>query len=218
MNAFLKSFARTLIVAVLIILAVVGIVARSHSVPQWEIDAAAARSHPIADDQSQAVTPLKAGAQQAEFIELIQDMYDVESAQFVRDDYLRVIFSPVADDEEQGTCQAIANIWYNRTWQPSVAVESWHGRTRTAFATVINGRMISPPPPTGRRAKMSTSQRMAARKAAKDHDEMLGKSFAEIEALHGKARAKDATTGWAVWPTFRAHFVAGKAADVVMTP
>lgn len=152
MNSLIKTFLRGLTVAVLILVAVVGIVMRSRAVPQWEIDAAAARAQGMAAYQSQPAEQWKPSRTHDEFIKMIQDVYDVDVAKFVRHDYLQVVFSSRFDEEPQGTCQAIANLWYNETRQPSVAVDSWKGETRTAHATVINGHMITPPPPAGRRA------------------------------------------------------------------
>jgi uncharacterized membrane protein YqaE (UPF0057 family) len=43
---------------------------------------------------------------------------------------------------------------------------------------------------------------------------MEGKTLAEIEGTHGKALSKDAATGWAEWPNFRARFVTGKVVEV----
>jgi hypothetical protein len=36
-----------------------------------------------------------------------------------------------------------------------------------------------------------------------------GWTMAEVESTHGQARHKDKATGWAVWPTFKAHFTNG---------
>ncbi len=41
-----------------------------------------------------------------------------------------------------------------------------------------------------------------------------GKTIAEIEGTHGKALKKDAVTGWAEWPKFKARFENGKAVEV----
>lgn len=121
--------------------------------PQWESDAAEARAQGMAGYQTQPLASWKPGRTHAEFITMIQGEYDVEAAKFVRDDYLQVVFSARFDEDAQSTCQAIANLWYNDTRQPSVAVDSWQGETRTGHATVINGNMITPPPPIGRRAR-----------------------------------------------------------------
>lgn len=62
-------------------------------------------------------------------------------------------------------------------------------------------------------AKQEETQRLAdmlpAAQAA-----MEGKTMAEIEGVHGKALNRDAVTGWAVWPKFRARFVNGRVLDV----
>lgn len=41
-----------------------------------------------------------------------------------------------------------------------------------------------------------------------------GKTFAEVAATHGTPQAKDATTGWATWPKFKAQFQSGKVVTV----
>jgi len=120
---------------------------------QWEMDAATARAQAIAEYQARPVAAWKPGPKHAEFIKIIRDVYDVESAAFVRDDYLQLIFAPAMDEDEQGTCQAIANLWYSKQLLPEIRVDCWHGQERTAQASVINGNMITPPPPKGRRAK-----------------------------------------------------------------
>jgi uncharacterized membrane protein YqaE (UPF0057 family) len=45
-----------------------------------------------------------------------------------------------------------------------------------------------------------------------------GRTFTEIEGLHGPAKSKDKTTGWAEWNGFGARFEGGKAVEVLITP
>lgn len=47
---------------------------------------------------------------------------------------------------------------------------------------------------------------------------MEGKTFAEITATHGAPQSKDAATGWATWPKFKAQFQGGKVVTVDVTP
>lgn len=46
--------------------------------------------------------------------------------------------------------------------------------------------------------------------------EMEGKSYAQIVGMHGEPTSKDAATGWAEWPSFRARFVATKAVEIAV--
>lgn len=204
---------------------------RQTSQEKWKDDAARARAEGKASYYN---APL-----QAEFTKLIQELYDVESVHFLDAGTLRVVFSPVADEEEQGTCQAIANLWSWKNPQPEILVESYHGHTRTAWATVINGHTIMPPPPTGRR---STAGKAAAKAAALEafaktpdgkaqitridqteerikrlldlRQQLEDKPYAAVIAIYGEPRSKDTTTGWAIWKDFKALFKTGKVAEV----
>lgn len=40
--------------------------------------------------------------------------------------------------------------------------------------------------------------------------DLTGLTLPEVEASHGPALSRDAATGWALWPTFRARFAAGR--------
>lgn len=156
LHSFLKGLIRYIGGLVLVLLLIASAAYGLHKLnarPQWESDAAEARAQGMAGYQTQPLASWKPGRTHAEFITMIQGEYDVEAAKFVRDDYLQVVFSARFDEDAQSTCQAIANLWYNDTRQPSVAVDSWQGETRTGHATVINGNMITPPPPIGRRAR-----------------------------------------------------------------
>jgi hypothetical protein len=42
----------------------------------------------------------------------------------------------------------------------------------------------------------------------------VGKSFAEVTALHGKPSIQDPDTGWAIWTSFKAKFKDGLAVEV----
>ena len=166
--------------------------------------------------QDKPVAAWKPGPKHEEFISTIQDVYDVASATFVRDDYLQVIFSAVADEDPQGTCQAIANLWAFKEPQPRVTVDAWEGEQRIASASVIDGRTITPPPPTGRRSVAGEERRKAERaeKNAQAAAALEGKTLAEVEGTHGPALAKNKDTGWAEFKTFRARFENGKVAEV----
>lgn len=43
---------------------------------------------------------------------------------------------------------------------------------------------------------------------------LANSTLAEVEQIHGAPLSKDATTGWAVWPRFKAHFVNGHVVEV----
>ena len=43
---------------------------------------------------------------------------------------------------------------------------------------------------------------------------LTGHTLAEVEGVHGTARSRDAATGWAVWPKFKARFERGVVVDV----
>lgn len=188
----------------------------------------------IARTQAKPVAPWRPSAKHTEFIEIIKDVYDVESAEFVRDDYLQVTFAAVADEEPQGTCQAIANLWAFKQPQPQVIVDAYSRETRIAHATVFDGQMITPPPPTGRRSvagearsqspimqiqagaapESSGQEETFTLRLLKARAALEGKTFAEVEGTHGPALSKDKDTGWATWPKFKAQFQAGKVVEV----
>lgn len=238
MNSFLRSCLRgtlrgllRLVGGFLLLAALVVFVVwsqnRQTSQEKWKDDAARARAE---GRISYYNAPL-----QAEFSKLIQELYDVESVHFLDAGSLRVVFSPVADEAEQGTCQAIANLWSWKNPQPEILVESYHGQTRTAWATVINGHTINPPPPTGRR---STAGKAAAKAAALEafaktpegkeqitridqteerikrlldlRQQLEGKPYASVVAAYGEPQSKDTATGWATWKDFKALFKTGK--------
>lgn len=46
---------------------------------------------------------------------------------------------------------------------------------------------------------------------------ITGWTLAEVISRHGEPSAKAHDTGWALWPTFRARFVAGKVTEVVQS-
>ncbi|WP_395737453.1 hypothetical protein [Prosthecobacter sp.] len=43
----------------------------------------------------------------------------------------------------------------------------------------------------------------------------LGALYADVEKDNGKPVIRDPDTGWATWPTFKVHFIDGRAAEVV---
>lgn len=214
MKRFLADFLRTLFKGLLLLALIIG--GCAWLIKQGEKSPATAGSEEIAAWQSKPLAPWKPGPKHTEFIAAIQDVYDVSSAKFVRDDYLQVVFSSIADEDPQGTCQAIANLWSVRQPQPQVTVDAWDGETRIAHASVINGRIITPPPPTGRRSVEGVARRKEdlAQKNAEATAAMEGKTLADIEGTHGAALTRDKTTGWADWPIFRARFEGGKVVEV----
>lgn len=156
MNSFFRFILRWIgkvVGLMLLIVAAVWSMTRQTDQDKWEAEAARARAEGMVSYHSQPVAPWKPSRTHDEFITMIQDVYDVDIAKFVRDDYLQVLFSSRFDEDPQATCQAIANLWYNDTRQPEVVVDSWNGKIRTGHASVINGRIITPPPPIGRRTR-----------------------------------------------------------------
>ena len=61
--------------------------------------------------------------------------------------------------------------------------------------------------------KGAAVKRPAALQASDSYARQLpvidGWTISEVESTHGKAERKDKTTGWAVWPAFKAHFANG---------
>lgn len=67
---------------------------------------------------------------------------------------------------------------------------------------------VTTPPPTTNAAPATSPP------AATQLPPVEGWSMTEVEATYGPATHKDKTTGWAVWPNFKAHFTNGAVTRV----
>lgn len=124
----------------LIIVGMIWLITRPR--PQWEIDAAAART------PSASYTPTPARVATApispkSFQTLIADLYQVETSRFIEPDLMWVTFGP-GEYAIQKKCQAIANVWAIRNGADYFRVECWSGNIRLGQGTVVNGEIRTP--------------------------------------------------------------------------
>lgn len=85
----------------------------------------------------------------------------------------------------------------------------WRLDTDTMKLVRIGGEPSAASP-----AESTSASAPAASPAQTQLPSIEGWSLAEVESTYGPAKYKDKTTGWAVWPGFKAHFASGNVTRV----
>lgn len=139
----------------------------------------------------------------------------IEEARFIQGDLLWVRFTPAVYDLKKDhvrvMCEGIAHRWAARARMDWARVEARYGNEAYAVGTyegpvphVADG-VLPEAQPDGTLAmpRERTPQEQV------DDLALWGLTLAEVEAQHGPALARHASTGWAFWPRFKALFVSG---------
>ena len=137
---FLGKYLTGLFLALALIAGVIWALNRPR--PQWETDAALARTAPLAElPQAQTVTAVPIS--QPELQRLIAEVYGVQTSRFLEQNLLWVTFSP-GETEQQKKCQGIANMYALRNGMSYFRVECWAGNARLGQGTVMHGVLADP--------------------------------------------------------------------------
>lgn len=139
----------------------------------------------------------------------------IAEAQFIQADTLWVRFNPAVYDLKKDhvrvMCEGIARTWAARAQLDWARVEARYGNEAYALGTY---RGPIPNLADGALPEVQPDGTLALPRERTPQEKvddltLIGLTLAEVEARHGRALERHASTGWAFWPQFKALFVAG---------
>jgi hypothetical protein len=143
----------------------------------------------------------------------------IEEARFLNEELLWVRFKPeiydLKKDHVRVMCEGLAHRWAARAQMGRARVEARYGNEAYAVGTYLgpvpkaDEGILPEVQPDGTLAMHCehTPQEQV------DELALTGLTLEEVETRHGPALTRHASTGWAFWPKFKAHFKNGVVSD-----
>ncbi|CAK0781833.1 hypothetical protein CCP3SC15_990008 [Gammaproteobacteria bacterium] len=143
-------------------------------------------------------------------------------------DVVIVRFAPLAHiskDHVRVLCEGVAYKWAAAAGLSFVRCESWYGNKMYTSgnydgpvpadfeARQLRKSLVGMPAVQENQAQIEQADARIKR-LLELRNEMEGKPYAAVVAMHGEPLSKDPVTGWAVWKDFKAMFQTGKAVTV----